>query len=252
MHGNIDYGYKKSGFRPEFHCGHYDAKGRLADFILAQNKDPIVRSRMRSAIFTTGPYIDMTLNKGTPFLPSIDDGVAVWRVPLQNGAIPFTVLEDCGVYVKYLFDHSQDEADGLDLQVAVEHVTFEAYARAFTKVTGKPARWIDVDLNEHIDWVWGSKADSPAGYNADPNDPATMSLRRNFSGFFTLWRHSGGNKGVVTRDYKLLDKIHPGRIRSAEEWLRKENEKGNLWDRIQPENLGHVLKITEDGWSGAL
>ncbi|RWA05323.1 hypothetical protein EKO27_g9771, partial [Xylaria grammica] len=45
VHGNIDYGYKKSGFRPEFHCGHIDAKGRIAEWILAQNRDPIVRKQ---------------------------------------------------------------------------------------------------------------------------------------------------------------------------------------------------------------
>ena len=53
-----------------------------------------------------------------------------------------------------------------------------------------------------------------------------------------MWKNSGGNKGVVRRDYKLLDQIFPGRIKSAEEWFRKEEErlgKGSLWDRVQPE-----------------
>lgn len=79
-----------------------------------------------------------------------------------------------------------------------------------------------------------------------------MTMRRNFTGFFNLWRASGGNTGVIRRDYALLDRIYPGRIRSVEEWLRRENEKGNLWERIQPENLGHVLKITEDGRQGKI
>lgn len=219
-----------------------------------------MRSRMRSAVFTTGPYMEMALGKGTPFQPAVEDGAATWRAPLgPDGAVPFVALDDVGVYVKYLFDHADSgEADGLDLQVAIEHVTIDALARAFTKVTGKPARWIDNDVDEHMDLVWGRGADTPAGYNADPNDAATMTLRRNFTGFFNLWRHSGGNKGVIQRDYALLDRIHPGRIRSVEEWLRRENEKGlksglgDLWERIQPEKLGYVLKISEDGRKGKI
>lgn len=220
---------------------------------------------MRSALFTTGPYMEMTLGKGTPFPPWVEtdgDGVAVatWRAPLgPDGAIPFVALDDVGFYVKYLFDHADDgEADGLDLQVSIEHVTFDALARAFTKVTGKPARWIDDGVDEHMDFIWGPGADTPAGYNADPSDAATMTLRRNFTGFFNLWRHSGGNKGVIRRDYALLDRIHPGRIRSVEEWLRRENEKGlkaglgDLWERIQPEKLGYVLKLSEDGRQGKI
>ncbi|KAI0540425.1 hypothetical protein GGR58DRAFT_499230 [Xylaria digitata] len=258
VHGNIDYGYKKSGFRPEFHCGHVDAKGRMAEWILAQNRDAGVRARMRSAVFTTGPYIEMTIGKNTPFPPAVEGGAAVWRAPLADGAIPFTALDDVGVFVKYLFDNADGEADGLDLQAAIDHVTFDEYVRAFTKVTGKPARWIDDDLDEHLDTTWGSAADIPAGYNADPNDPATMTIRRNFKAWFTLWRNSGGNKGVIQRDYALLDRIHPQRIKSVEEWLRRENEKGlrlglgSLWDRIQPENLGHVLRVTEDGRKGKI
>ncbi|KAI3321450.1 NAD(P)-binding protein [Xylariaceae sp. AK1471] len=257
VHGNIDYGYKKSGFRREFHCGHYDAKGRIAEWILAQNKDAIVRERMRSAVFTTGPYIEMTIGKNTVFPVKVEDGVAVWRVPLGDGAIPLTAVDECGVYVKYLFDHV-DEADGLELQAAIEHVTFEAYVRAFEKVTGKPARWIDVDVNGHMDYVFGPRADTPCGYNADPNDPATMTLRQNFTAWFNLWRHSGGNKGILQRDYAVLDRIHPKRTKTVEEWIQKEHEKGlsaglgSLWDRVQPENLGHVLKLTEDGRAGKI
>ncbi|KAI0455705.1 hypothetical protein F5B21DRAFT_523184 [Xylaria acuta] len=252
VHGNLDYAYKKSGFRPEFHAGHYDAKGRVGEWILLQNRDAAVRARMRSALFTTGPYIEMTMGLNTPFQPRVEDGVAVWRVPLAGGAVPFTALDDVGVYVRWLFDNADGEADGLELEVAVEHATFEAYVRAFEKVTGRPARWVDVDLREHMDAIWGPGADRPAGYNADPADPATMTLRQNFTAFFTLWRGSGGNKGVIRRDYKFLDRIHPQRIKTVEEWLRKENEKGSLWDRIQPENLGHVLKVTEDGRKGKI
>ncbi|KAI1816136.1 NAD(P)-binding protein [Poronia punctata] len=262
IHGNLDYGYKLSGFRPEFRCGHYDAKGRMAEWILLQNKQQQQVIPMRSAVFTTGPYIEMTIGKGTIFAPEVDeeDGVVVWRVPLgNNGAVPFTAVDDCGVYVKYLFDN-HDQTGGVDLRVALAHVTFGEYVQAFTKVTGKPARWEDTpdDVDGHLRRMWGERGDLPCGYNSDPDDPATMSLRKNFTGWFNLWRHSGENKGLVRRDYALLDEIFPDRIKSVEEWIRREDEKGvreglgSLWERIQPENLGHVLKLTEDKRQGKL
>ena len=71
-----------------------------------------------------------------------------------------------------------------------------------------------------------------------------------------LFKHSGRNHGVIQRDYALLDKIHPHRIGSVEEWLRKEDQKGRaqglggLFERVS--DLKPVLKISEDGRSGKL
>jgi hypothetical protein len=66
---------------------------------------------------------------------------------------------------------------------------------------------------------------------------------------------------VIQRDYALLDEIHPNRIRTVEQWLRREDErgrqqgKGSLWERVQPENLFKstpLLKLSEDGRKGEL
>jgi NmrA-like family len=51
--GNLDYGYKKSGYKPQFRTGHYDGKGRVGEWILEQTKSN--KNRMRAALFTTGP-----------------------------------------------------------------------------------------------------------------------------------------------------------------------------------------------------
>ncbi|KAI0154142.1 NmrA family protein [Xylariaceae sp. FL1272] len=249
--GHLDYAYKLSDFK--IHAGHYDAKGRAGAFILSQNADPTVSSRMRSALFTTGPYIEMTLSALTPLSPTLEDGVATWRVPLASGAVPFTALADCGVYVKHLFDHP-DESSGVELASAISHVTMSEYVEAFQKVTGKPAKWIDVPLNDdHLTRMFGPLADTPAGYNAASG---SMSVRENFTAFYEIFRASGGNKGVLRRDYGVLDKVHPGRIRSVEEWLRREDQEGRekglggLWERLG--NLRPVLKMAEDGRTGSI
>ncbi|KAF2170785.1 hypothetical protein M409DRAFT_63848 [Zasmidium cellare ATCC 36951] len=254
VYGNLDYGYKKGGYDPKFRTGHYDGKGRIAEWILQQTKDN--GKKMGAAIFTTGPYIQMTLGKSTPMSPVVEDGVVVWRVPLGQGAVPHVSLEDCAHYVRWLFDH-QSEANGMDLEVAIEHVDYHELAKAFTAVTGKPAKYVDTDLDSY--WKTGplsAGASRPAGYNADVNDLATLSMRENFTGFWNLWKFSGGNQGVVRRDYALLDRIHPKRIKSAEEWFRLEDERGRkaglggLYERAA--DLKPVLKIAEDGRKGKI
>ena len=254
VYGNLDYGYKKSGYDPKFRCGHYDGKGRVGEWILDQTK--VNSSRMGAALFTTGPYIEMALGRATPMSPVVEDGVVVWRVPLGSGAVPHVALEDCEHYVRWLFDN-QSLANGRDLEVAIEQVDYNELAAAFTRVTGKPAKYIDTNLETY--WKTGPLSRggaAPAGYNASLDDPATLTLRDNFTGFWNLWKFSGGNEGVVRRDYKLLDEIHPNRIRNVEEWLRREDERGRkaglggLFERA--EDLKPVLKIAEDGRKGKL
>ena len=254
VYGNLDYVLKKSGYDSRFRTGHYDGKGRIGEWILFQNQ--VNRDRMGAAIFTSGPYIEMVISPGTPMTPTVEDGVVTWRVPLGEGAVPHVALEDCGYYVRWLFDHPE-RANGMDLEVAIEHVTYANLAAAFEKVTGHPAQYIDTNLDTY--WRKGplsSRGDVPAGYNADPNDKSTMSVRDNFTGFWNVWKH-----GIVERDYAFLDEIHPNRIKTAEQWFRREDQlgrelgKGSLWERVQPENWrpdSPILKGTTDRRQGKL
>ncbi|KAK1719465.1 NmrA-like family protein [Colletotrichum acutatum] len=249
--GNLDYGYKKSGYNPKFRCGHYDSKGRLAEWMLQQRKG----NDMGVAIFTTGPYIEMTISSKTIMTPRVENGIVTWRVPLGAGAVPHVALDDCEHYVRWLFDHPE-RSDGMDLEVAVDHIHYEDLAKAFEKATGKPAQYVDTPMDVYFDNFPISS--QPAGYNADPTDPATMSVRDNFSGFWTMWTNSGDNKGVIQRDYALLDEIHPNRIKTAEEFFRRESEKrrlaglGELFEVIEANNLASILKLGEDNRKGKL
>jgi hypothetical protein len=175
--------------------------------------------------------------------------------------------------VRWLFDNP-DRANGLDLEVAIDHISYSEMAASFTKVTGRPAQYVDVPFSEYFKGFGGRESIAsvltnshlsfmaklrfglrfstrrPSSYNADPSDPATLSFEENFTGFWNLWRASKGNKGVLQRNYRLLDEIHPNRIRSAEEWFRKEAEKGDLWERVN--NMAPILKWSEDGAKGTL
>lgn len=254
VYGNLDYVYKKSGYRPEFRCGHYDGKGRVGEWILRQTKDN--GHRMGAALFTTGPYNEMAISGSTIMTPSIEDDIVTWRVPLGEGAVCHVSLEDCEHYVRWLFDH-QDRANGLDLEVAIAHIPYAELAAAFEKVTCHPARYIPMSFDEY--WANGpfaAVANQSSGYNSDLKDPAALTIQQNFTGFWTIWRNCGGDDPVLKRDYKLLDEIHPNRIKTVEEFFRREQERGiqeglgDLWSRVN--NLKPVLKISEDGWSGKI
>ncbi|KPI37305.1 uncharacterized protein AB675_1431 [Cyphellophora attinorum] len=260
VHGNLDYVYKKSGFDPKFRTGHYDAKGRMSEWLLEQNKQN--GNRMGAASFTTGPYIEMSISSNTMFTPSIENGTATWRVPLgeHGGGVVHVALDDCEYYVRWMFDNP-DRIAGQDLEVAIDHISYHDLAKAFTKVTGHPAQYIDTTLEDF--WATGPMApiaDQPCGYNNDKNDPATFTNRLNFTGFLNMWKYSHGNdeKAIIKRDYKLLDEIFPSRIKTAEEWFRREDAKGreqgkgDLWQRVQRENLKPILKIAEDKRRGRL
>jgi len=76
---------------------------------------------MGAVLFTTGPYIEMAISAQTPMTPSIKEGIVTWRVPLGEGAVVHVALENCGHYVRWLFDHPE-RASGLDLEVAIHLV----------------------------------------------------------------------------------------------------------------------------------
>ncbi|KAL9096013.1 MAG: hypothetical protein Q9165_001535 [Trypethelium subeluteriae] len=254
VYGNLDFVYKKSGYNPEFRTGHYDGKGRIGEWILQQTKDN--GPKMGAALFTTGPYIQMTIASGAPMTPTVEDGIVTWRVPLGEGKVPHVSLEDCEYYVRWLFDHPE-RANGMNLAVAIDHIGYSELAQAFEETTGHPARYIDTDLETY--WTTGNLsqiANKPSGYNADLNDPAAVTFRTNFTGFWHNYKYGGGKDGVIARDYKLLDEIHPNRIKSAKQWFEREDQRGKdvglggLWERVQPQNLKPALKVAEDGHRG--
>jgi hypothetical protein len=263
VYGNLEYVSKLAGYKEEFRTGHYDGKGRVGEWILYQGQEARKRyggEAMSVALFTTGPYIEMTIAKGTLMTPTIEveggEEVCTWRVPLTDeGAVAHVSLEDCGYYVRWLFDH-QERADGMDLAVAIDHMPYAELAAAFGKVTRRRARFVDVSFDEFWqDGPLAARANVAAGYSADVGDPASMSVKDNFTGFWHVWRSSrkSGEQGLIKRDYGLLDEIHPGRVRSAVEFFKREDQRAraigsSLWELVQPGGLKPILKLFEDGF----
>ncbi|CZR52234.1 probable nitrogen metabolic regulation protein nmr [Phialocephala subalpina] len=214
---NSDYAVKKAGWDEQYHWGHNDAKGRVGDLILSHGQ-----GGMKSSLLTTGPYMDMLFDG--MFVPSKEaDDSFLWANPARNGKIPLIALEDVGTYALWLFDHVKESA-GMDLEVATEEVSFQDIVKTFTEVTGLKAAHKYVPLEEYLPLA-EPYPNAPANWAADPSvtrDESSMTWRENFSAWWRFWGEGCG----ADRNFELLDRIHPSRIRSLAEWMQKVEYRG--------------------------
>src|ERR1700761_4930151 len=167
----------------------------------------------------SGPYME-TLNK--VLRPTLaPDGTYVFAAPLGTGALPLIHLEDLGRYTLWALENPS-LSNGLTFGAATEHVSWSYLAGTFAEVTGKRAIYRDITLGQWIEMVWGS-ARGPLKIGqgfAGPGDESLLSFEQNFGAWWELYRASGGNKGIIKRDYEFLDRILPGRVKSLGEWMK--------------------------------
>jgi len=231
--GNLDYLSKKGGYQPKYRCGHYDGKGRIAEWLLAQAKG---QPHVTITILTSGPYMEM-LHEGMLNPKKREDDVFEFNAPLGEGAVPVIVLSDLGFYARWIFDNPL-KANGLDLEVATEHLGWQKLVDTFTKVTGQKAVYNDLPLEEFFKWK-GIPENVKANYASGEkfHDPSSMTSWQNFSGFWNAWKDN-----IVKRDYALLDEIHPQRIKNVEEWMRKTGYDGNHKEVLKNHDLRRGTK----------
>lgn len=151
--------------------------------------------------------------------------------------MPLIDLEDLGRYARWIFENSE-KSSGLDLRVATEQVGWEYLVKTFMEVTDKKAVYKDVTLDEFFALENFGDGHGKVGHLADFRDDTLQTHRQNFSGYWNMWMYSGGNVGVIRRDYKLLDEILPDRLKTVGEWMRKSGYKGQK---------GTTLKDLDDG-----
>ncbi|KAJ2977098.1 hypothetical protein NQ176_g4565 [Zarea fungicola] len=221
---SLPYVSKKSGFNPKYRVPFADGKGKVVDYLRSQPTD-----KMNWSALETGPYPDSFLNSYAP--TQADDGAWVFRMPIgRKGAMPFIALSELAWYARHILENPQTFAGDL-LSVAIAHVSGDELAAAFSAVTGQPARFEPFDLLE-LSKTWPTAKVGAAGLGYE--DPTLVTMAGHMIPWFTIWQESGGNTGLWTKDYARLDKIHPGRIKTIEEWMRKSG--------YSTEKRKHVLK----------
>ena len=60
------------------------------------------------------------------------------------------------------------------------------------------------------------------------DDAMLMTLYENLNAWWEIYRASGGNKGLLTRDYSRLDEILSSRLKAVGEWMRKVGYTGEV------------------------
>ena len=112
VYSSLDYVMRKVNYDPAYQAAHYDAKGRVAEWMQQQPSD---QNGMVWSIITTGPYMEML--HGGLFIPKIlDDGTRVFAAPLGKGHVPIVSVTDIGYFVRYIFDH-RAETSGKELRI---------------------------------------------------------------------------------------------------------------------------------------
>lgn len=222
IYSGLDYASRDSGFDPSLYVGHYEGKARVQQFMHSQSKSPMAWTIIRS-----GPYIE---NLWQLFAPTIEaDGTYAFQLPLGKGAIPFIDLDDLAGYVYWVL-RNPDKSNGLDLGVATVHASGPNIADAFTRVTGKPGRYIDLDMDLWQKATWAKLPKGPdtkVGSLSVKDDGALLqTYGENFTNWWNLYKASSENVGLIQRDYASLDEILPGRVNSVEAWMRKANYTG--------------------------
>lgn len=214
--GSLDYATLKGGYDKKYRTGHYDGKGRVTQWLLAQQQP----SHMIRSVLTSGPYMDMLYEL---MLPIEKDGVFLFAAPIGDGSIPLIALDDLGYYARYVFDNPEKNA-GVNLEVATEEVSWQHLVSTFIEVTGKPAKFIDLSMEAYMSHFDEKFRIGGTG----------MRFVDNFRGFWNMWHDK-----IIKRDYEMLYKIHPNHL-TLKTWMIKNKYEG----RAQS-----VLKIVEDGWA---
>jgi hypothetical protein len=191
------------------------------EFMSAQPTNP-----MAWTVIDSGPYME-TLSEIFAPKAAENNGVAFY-LPLGTGAMPMVHLDDFARYVHWAYQ-TPGQSNGLRLGIATAPVSGQGMASAFTAVTGKSAKYVDIPINMWLEKAFGELPNGPntkIGYRTAHDSALLQTYAENFTNWFNLYKASSGNTGLLRRDYARLDKILPDRVKSLEEWMRKAEYKG--------------------------
>lgn len=162
------------------------------------------------------------------------DGTFVFANPLGPGKLPLLSLLDLGIFARYIFDNRELTA-GKDVAVVSDLVSSQDIISTFTKVTGKPATFVDLPYDDWCDLFDGADLSVSTQHRGQERDTATLTWREDFRGWWNTFRYE-----VLSRDLDWARSVHPG-LHDLEKWMRETGYQGKQ---------SYILKNVEDGRSG--
>jgi hypothetical protein len=158
------------------------------------------------------------------------DGTVVFASPLEDGHVPLIALKDIGWWARYTFDH-RAETSGRDLNITSERVHWDDLVKTFTKVTGLPAVYKRLSIEEYFSVFEAEKLDAPLASDKRRGD-GSKTVGDNFKAFLRVLRDD-----IVDKDMEWIRSVHPGTY-TVERWMRETGYDGKA---------GSVLKNTLEG-----
>ncbi|KAJ7709060.1 nmrA-family protein [Mycena olivaceomarginata] len=232
------------GFNPDYAADHMNAKGRVGEWLNVQPSG--LGEELTWSQVTTGPYME-TLKAGL-FEPLNvrEDGTVVFASPLEDGHVPLIALKDIGWWARYTFDH-RAETSGCDLNINSECVHWDDLVKTFTKVTGLPAVYKRLSIEEYFSVFKAEKLEAPLASDKQRGD-GSKTVGDDFKAFLRVLRDnisSGCGKRVlrVLRDdigdnaMDWIRSVYWGTY-TLEQWMRETGYDGKA---------GSVLKNTLEG-----
>ncbi|KAJ3010760.1 hypothetical protein NUW54_g2379 [Trametes sanguinea] len=218
----LDYSFKKGGYDPIYRCVHHDAKGRVSDWMRAQ-PSVVSEDDMSWSILSTMRMLG-PLNKR-------EDGTYVFASPIGVGHVPMVTLEDVGFFARYIFDH-RESTSAQELEIASDWVDWPHLVSTFTKVTGKPAVYVPLTMEEWFGlWVQDDINMPLANEKKAPDGSTTW--KENFMAWWSQYRDD-----LIKRDWKWLREVNP-KGHTLETWMRATGYTGDT-------DLS-LLKNSQDG-----
>ncbi|KAJ6619706.1 NAD(P)-binding protein [Mycena sp. CBHHK59/15] len=228
---SLDYANKKGNYDLSYQVDHFNAKATVAQFMKVQ-ESIVSDSDMSWTAVSTGPYMDMLKLPIFGPLNKRADGTVVFATPVGEGHIPMIALGDIGFWARWAFDH-RSETSAKDLEICTEMVQMSHLVKTFTKVTGQPAVYKPMSIEQWWDNFTGGHG--PIANEREYGDGSTTT-RQNLSAMFRVWRDD-----IVKRDVDWVRSINPKGY-TLESWMRENNYTGMLDLKL--------LKNSEDGKGG--
>jgi hypothetical protein len=159
---------------------------------------------------------------------------------MGDGHAPLIALKDIAFWVRKTFDNP-DTMTGTDLEIVSEVVDWQTIVETFTRITGRPAEYKNVTMDEFFDLF--ENTDMPAATNAVR--PAG-SWRKTFGGLFALMRDD-----IMKRDMEWIKSVHPNTM-TLEQWMRETQYDGGYQALLKLVGACQSLTIDSVFHSGVL